>query len=514
MDQPNILWVDDEIDLLKPHILFLEEKGYQVTPSQSGTEALKLIENQYFNIVFLDENMPGMDGLETLQHLKEIQPEIPVVMITNNQEEKLMEEALGAHISDYLLKPVHPNQILISLKKNLDLNKLIVDKANFEYQKDFRNLSSEIETANSHETWVKLYKKMLRWEQSLERDPSGNMSDILHSQLIAANKCFADFIALNYPKWIAEKTGPCLSHQLYQERIVPELTQNTLVLLIDNLRYDQWMKITPSITPFFTIAKEEPYISILPTATHYARNAIFSGLTPLEMKNSHRSLWKDDLDQGGKNLNEAAFFKLQLERSSTSFSWQYHKISNAKQGQKLVKNFNNLKDHTLNFVVYNTIDILSHSKTEMEFMKELAPDDKAYRSITKSWFDNSPLMELLIAAKNAGMKVIVTTDHGTINVKQPMLVKSNKEVSTNLRYKTGKNIAVEGKEAIVVNDPNSFGLPSDSLSSNFVFATQDRFFAYPNSYNNYVNYYRDTYQHGGVSLEEMILPFVVLLPKM
>lgn len=513
MDQPNILWVDDEIDLLKPHILFLEEKGYCVTPSQSGLEALKLLREKTFHIVFLDENMPGMDGLETLQKLKEFQSDIPVVMITNNQEEQIMEDALGSHISDYLLKPVHPNQILLSLKKHLDLNKILVEKANLNYQKEFSVLSRELEMAENHEAWIALYKKMLRWEQSLEIDPSGNMMEILSNQKHAANKNFAKFIEEHYPIWISEKKGPCLSHSLYNEFIAPELSENTLVFVIDNLRYDQWMEIAPSISTYYTTAKETPYMSLLPTATQYARNALFSGLTPLEMKKNHPELWIDDLDVGGKNMNEEAFFKAHLERRGENFNWQYHKIGSAKNGKKLVQQFDQMKKNRLTWIVYNTIDMLSHAKTEMNFIKELAPDDKAYRSITKSWFENSPIMDLIIEAARAKMKVIITTDHGTINVKQPISVKSNKEVSTNLRYKTGKNLVVKDKDTLVINKPELFGLPSESLSSNFIFATQDSFFAYPNNYNNYVNYYKDTYQHGGVSMEEMILPFVVLQPK-
>jgi CheY-like chemotaxis protein len=513
MNQLNILWVDDEIHLLKPHILFLEEKGYLVSMCSSGYEAVKRIKNEHFNIVLLDENMPGMDGLETLGQLKELQPTLKVIMITNNQEERIMNDALGSKISDYLLKPVHPNQILLSLKKNLELPKIISEKATMDYQKEFGVLSSEIERAQTYQNWVDIYKKLMFWEETLEEDQSGNLSEILESQKFTANQYFAEFIEQNYPSWIQAKEAPVLSHQLYREKIRPELQKKTLLVVIDNLRYDQWRKIAPIIDLYYQIDREEVICSILPTATQYARNALFSGLTPLEMERQHPDLWKNEIDQGGKNNEEAAFFKAQLKRLGDSIKWSYDKISNQKQGQKFLSKMHQLKDNDLSILVYNTIDILSHAKTEMNVIKELAADDKAYRSLTKSWFENSPLLDIVKKASEMNLQLLLTTDHGTIRVKNPSIIKANKEVNSNFRYKLGSNLKSSDKEMVNVPDPTDYGLPVPSISSTYVFATSDRFFAYPNNYNQYINHYKDSYQHGGISLEEMILPFVVLVPK-
>jgi len=513
MNQLNILWVDDEIHLLKPHILFLEEKGYLVSQCNSGYEAIKRIENEHFNMVLLDENMPGMDGLQTLSQIKELQPTLKVIMITNNQEERIMNDALGSKIDDYLLKPVHPNQILLSLKKNLELPKIISEKATMDYQKEFGVLSSEIEAAQNHKDWVNIYKKLMFWEQTLEDEKSGSLSDILESQKLTANKYFAKYVEKSYPLWMKAQDAPVLSHRLYKEKIRPQLNKKTLLIIIDNLRFDQWRKIAPIVDQYYQIDQEEAFYSILPTATHYARNAIFSGLTPLEMEKQHPNLWKEELDEGGKNLEEDAFFKAQLQRLDDSIIWTYDKISNQRQGQRYLSKIYQLKDNDLNILVYNTIDILSHAKTEMNVIKELATDDKAYRSLTKSWFENSPLLEIIKRAADMDLQLILTTDHGTIRVKTPTMIKASREINSNFRYKLGSNLKASSKDSIRIDDPKSFGLSSVSLSSNYVFAIADSFFAYPNNYNQFINHYKDSYQHGGISLEEMILPFVVLYPK-
>lgn len=513
MNQLNILWVDDEIHLLKPHILFLEEKGYLVNGCNSGFDAIKRIENEHFSIVLLDENMPGMDGLETLKRIKEIQPTLKVIMITNNQEESIMNDALGSKIADYLLKPVHPNQILLSLKKQLEISKIISEKATVDYQKEFGVLSREIDEANSHKDWIDIYKKLMFWEETLEEDQSGNLSDILESQKSSANNYFSKFIKEQFPLWIKGIDAPVLSHRLYKEKVRPQLKKKTLLIVIDNLRYDQWRKIAPIIDQYYQINYEECFYSILPTATQYARNAIFSGLTPLEMQKQHPELWKEEMDQGGKNNEEAAFFKAQLNRLDDSISWSYDKISNQKQGHRYLSKMHELKDNDLNLLVYNTIDILSHAKTEMNVIKELASDDKAYRSLTKTWFENSPLLEIIKKAAQMELQLILTTDHGTIKVKNPSMIKANKEINSNFRYKVGSNLKAKNKECVLVNDSKAYGLAPLSLSTTYVFATSDKFFTYPNNYNQYINHYKDSYQHGGISLEEMILPFVVLYPK-
>ena len=517
MDRIKILWVDDEIDLLKPHILFLESKNYQVTTYNNGRDAIDAYEDGNFDIVFLDENMPGMSGLETLSEMKEKKSSTPVIMITKSEEEYIMEEAIGSKIADYLIKPVNPNQILLSLKKNLDHSRLISEKTTLDYQKEFRKIAMELAMVNSYEDWVELYKKLLFWELELENINDQSMFEILESQKVEANVQFGKFIERNYESWFEPKTDkPIQSHTLFRELVVPELVKKdkpVLFVVIDNLRYDQWKAMESVVANHYRLEKEIPYYASLPTATQYARNSIFSGLTPLEMEKQFPQFWKNDTDEGGKNLHEADFLTAHLRRLGLNIKQDYFKITNLAGGKKLADNFKSLKDNQLVTVVYNFVDMLSHAKTEMEVVKELASDDKAYRSLTLSWFKNSPLLEISQQAQKLGFKLIITTDHGTINVKNPSKVIGDKNTSLNLRYKTGRSLTYEDKDVYAVKDPKKIGLPTINMSSSYIFAKNDLFLAYVNNYNHYVSYYRNTYQHGGISLEEMIVPFLVFNPK-
>lgn len=514
MNNITILWVDDEIDLLKPHILFLQGKGYEVVTSQSGQDALEELREQFFDIVFLDENMPGISGLETLSEIKKYDVSIPVVMVTKSEEEYIMDEAIGSKIADYLIKPVNPNQLLLSLKKSLDNSRLISEKTTANYQQEFRKIAMDLSMVGTHQEWAELYKKLIYWELQLEQIEDSGMFEILESQKVEANSQFAKFVERNYREWFKGGDAPVMSHTLFRKGIQPELQNGkTLLVVIDNLRYDQWLAFEQNLGPHYKKKKESAYYSILPTATQYARNAIFSGLMPLEMERQHPDWWRNDTDQGGKNLFESEFLGAQLKRLGLDLNWEYHKISNLKQGKQLAQNFRSQKDNDLVVVVYNFVDMLSHSKTEMDVVKELASNDKAYRSLTLSWFMNSPLLEIIQQAQGLGMKLIVTTDHGTINVKQPSKVIGDRETSLNLRYKTGRSLTYEEKDVLASKKPQEIQLPNINLSSCYIFAKNDLFFAYPNNYNHYVSYYRNTYQHGGVSLEEMIVPFVVLEAK-
>ena len=514
MNKITILWVDDEIDLLRSHIIFLEKKNYLVTICKSGQEALNELIDSRFDIVFLDENMPGFSGLETLNEIKLIDSSIPVVMITKSEEEYIMEEAIGSKIADYLIKPVNPNQILLSLKKNLDHSRLISERTTANYQQEFRKIATDLSMVNSYQEWVDLYKKLIYWELRLEDTEDSGMFEILESQKSEANNLFGKFISKNYKSWFCNTDGPVMSHTLFKKLIQPEIKDKpTLLVVIDNLRYDQWLAFEDTINSFYKKTKEVPYYGILPTATQYARNAIFSGLMPSDMEKKYPQWWKNDTDEGGKNLYEAKFMGEQLKRLGLDLKWEYHKISSLKQGKSLSQNFKSQKDNDLTVIVYNFVDILSHSKTEMEVIKELASNDKAYRSLALSWFKNSPLLEIIQKAQTLGFKLIITTDHGTINVKHPSKVIGDKESSSNLRYKTGKSLSYEEKEVIAAKNPKEIHLPTINMSSSFIFAKNDFFFTYPNNYNHYVSYYRNTYQHGGASLEEMIIPFIVFEPR-
>jgi len=515
MGMIRILWVDDEIDLLKPHILFLEKKNYEVTKCTNGTDAIDLVDEKIFDIVFLDENMPGITGLETLTQIKQKQANLPVVMITKSEEEYIMEEAIGSKIADYLIKPVNPNQILLSLKKNLDHSRLVSEKTTSTYQQEFRKISMDLAMVNSYEEWSDLYKKLVHWELELENINDSGMLGILESQKSEANNQFYKFIKKNYQSWLTSNDKPTFSHTLFRDYVVPNLSDKRGVLwvIIDNLRYDQFRILEPFINNHYKKEEEHTYYSILPTSTQYARNAIFSGLMPLEMEKRYPNFWKNDTDEGGMNLFENEFLTAQIKRLGLTIKHEYYKITNLKSGKELADNFNGTKQNDLTAVVYNFVDMLSHSKTEMEVIKELAGDDKAYRSLTLSWFKNSPLFEIIQKAQNLGQKLIITTDHGTINCKRPTKVIGDKNISSNLRYKTGRSLSFEEKDVFAVSNPKDIFLPSVAINSPFIFAKEDLFFAYPNKYNHFVNYYKNTYQHGGVSLEEMIIPCSIYEPK-
>jgi len=515
MNAIKILWVDDEIELLKPHQLFLEKKNYTVSTCNNGAEAIEKVDEDNYDIVFLDENMPGLSGIETLSEIKAKLPNLPIVMITKSEEEYIMEEAIGAKIADYLIKPVNPNQILLSLKKNLDHSRLVSEKTTSTYQQEFRKISLDLAMVNTFDEWVDLYKKLVHWEIQLESIDDPGMLEILESQKNEANSQFFKFIQKNYQGWFEDEDKPLLSHHLFKEVIVPQISESngTLLIVIDNLRYDQLRVLEPIINNYYKKEEEIPFYSILPTATQYARNAIFSGLTPLEMEKKHPDYWKNDIDEGGKNLFENEFLTAQLERLNLDIKHEYYKITSMPKGRELAANFKGVKNNDLTVVVYNFVDMLSHSRTEMEMIKELASDDKAYRSLTLSWFKNSPLLEMIQKAQEYGLKLIITTDHGTINTKNPTKVVGEKNISANLRYKTGRSLSYDNKDVYAVKNPKDIHLPSAHMTSSFIFAKEDLFFAYPNNYNHYVKYYKNTYQHGGISLEEMIIPCVIMVPK-
>ena len=508
----RILWADDEIDSLKAHLIFLENKGHNITPVNSGNEAIEEFKTNSFDLVFLDENMPGISGLKALEEIKIWSPNTPVVMITKSEEEMIMEEAIGRQISDYLIKPVNPNQILMVIKKLLDGKRLISETNTLSYQQNFRGISNDLNNSMDLNEWIALFKKLNFWERQLEMSDE-NMYEIFDMQKEEANQLFSKYIDKNYIDILNDKEH-ITSHNLLKKELFPKLkNESYFLIVIDNLRYDQWLIIKPVIEELFNIEKEEIYCSILPTTTQYARNSLFSGLMPLEIKNKFPDKWVDEDENEGKNLHEEFFLNENLKRNSITGKFSYNKITNLTKGKKLLSNFNNLLENNLNTIVYNFVDTLSHARTEMEVIKELAEDESAYRSLTLSWFKHSPLYDMMKKMSESYSKVFLTTDHGTIRVKSPTKIMGPKQTNSNMRYKVSKNLSYNKKHVMESLNPHEIMLPKNNLSSSYVFARENNFFVYPNNYHQFATLYNDTFQHGGISLEEMLIPYVFLNSK-
>lgn len=539
MSNGLLLWVDDEIELLRAHIIFLEKKGYEVVTVTNGTDAIDQCRQKTFDLILLDEMMPGLSGLETLQSIKEISPATPVVMVTKSEEENIMDQAIGSKIADYLIKPVNPSQILLTLKKNIHRKEIVTEITQSGYQQSFQDIALQISDCKTYNDWMNVYKRLVHWELELSSTDS-SMTEMLNMQKEEANNGFAKYIKANYMNWVAPQQAgassanrgtlrlsqmrqapkntqadnedrPLMSMDIFKKKIFPMLDngEKVFMIVIDNFRLDQWRMLSQEIGDMFDI-DEQTYMSILPTATQYARNAIFSGLMPVQIAQMFPELWVDEDEEEGKNLNEEPLIRTQIERFRRRDTFSYHKINDSAGADKFLQKFNQLEANDLNVVVINFIDMLSHARTESKMVRELANDESAYRSITLSWFRHSVLADLFKLLSQSNYTVVITTDHGSIRASKPVKIIGDRNTNTNLRYKLGKNPNYNAKEVFVIKEPHKAQLPAPNLSTSYVFATGNSFFAYPNNYNYYVSYYKDTFQHGGISLEEMIVPLITL----
>ena len=512
MTTGHLLWVDDEIEMLRAHIIFLEKKGYDVTTVNNGNDAIEEFRKRNFDLVLLDEMMPGITGLETLQQIKEISPSTPIVMVTKSEEENIMDQAIGQKIADYLIKPVNPSQILLALKKNIHKKQIVTEVTQTGYRKEFQDIAMRIMDCSTLDDWKDIYRRLVRWELELSSADS-DMTEMLQMQKEEANNSFAKFVRKNYLSWVAPGTTqrPLMSPDIFKKCVFPAVNngEKVFLIVIDNFRYDQWRTLAQDIGEMFDV-NEDMYMSILPTATQYARNAIFSGLMPEQIERMFPDLWVDEDEEEGKNINEEPLVRTQIERYRRHDTFSYHKINDSAAAERLIERLGELKKNDINVVVLNFIDMLSHARTESKMVRELANNESAYRSITLSWFRHSVVGELLKALAQTDCTVIITTDHGSIRASKPIKIIGDRNTNTNLRYKLGKNLNCQSKDVFVVKNPHEAQLPAPNLSTSYVFATGNSFLAYPNNYNYYVSYYKDTFQHGGISMEEMLIPLVTL----
>ena len=509
----KILWADDEFDLLKPHILFLKAKGYEVHTVSNGRDALDALDHEPYSLILLDENMPGLSGLETLTRINQRHPDVPVIMITKSEEENIMNQAIGNRIADYLIKPVNPNQILLSIKKNLHSSELVAQQTTSGYQAEFQKISSMINMASGIDDWMEVYRQIVYWEMKLSGTDSA-MDEMLRMQKRDANSGFCKFVKREYGDWVSSENHPMMSHEVFRRRVFPLLDEGKKVcfVLIDNFRLDQWRMVQPLFAENFNI-EEELYTTILPTSTQYARNAIFAGLMPLQIAKLYPQYWVDEDEDEGLNRFEEQLIATQFERFRRKTKFTYTKINDSQGGDKFLSRFNEMKDEPLHVMVLNFIDMLSHARTESKMIRELANSDAAYRSLTESWFRHSSTLDIFRRMANEGYTLIITTDHGTIRVDNPIKVVGDRNTNTNLRYKVGKNLNYNPKQVYEMHNPARFGLPSPNVSSVYICACNEDFFSYPNNYNYYVQYYTGTFQHGGISLQEMLVPLVTLTPR-
>lgn len=514
-----ILWVDDEIENLKSNIIFLTEKGYEVTEATNGDDAVELIKKKEFGLVFLDEMMPGKGGLETLLEINEVSPSLPVVMVTKNETESLMEEAIGKKISDYLLKPVNPSQLLLVCKKFLESKRITGDTVSRNYIQEFNEITTTLSSELTYEDWVGVHTKMTNWEIELDLHPELGLKQTITEQRRDCNVGFSKFVEKNYLGWVNYKTDkPVLSNEVIEKYVIPELSENSSVFffVVDCMRLDQWLVMEKFLNNYYRMSKQY-YYSILPTATPYSRNAIFAGLFPSELEKHYPALWRSsDDDENSKNNFEKEFLRKLLERKKVKLrnELKYTKIMDSDFSRGVESKIMSYCNNHLNAIVINFVDMIAHSRSDNAILKEIAPDESAFRSLTSSWFEHSSFFGMLRQlSQKKNIKIIITTDHGSIRCLHGVKALGDRESSPNLRYKYGRNVKSDSRNSIMIKNPAEYKLPLRNGIVNYIIAKEDFYFVYPTDYHKYLNQYNDTFQHGGISMEEVILPVISLETK-
>jgi len=518
----NILWIDDEIELLRSHIIFLSEKGYEVDTVTNGEDAVSSVKDKDYDLIFLDEMMPGLGGLETLARIKDINQNLPVVMITKSEEETLMNEAIGGKITDYLTKPVNPSQVFLVCKKILEGKKISQQYAAKDYLQDFNQIARAFMNDMDFGEWLDIYLKLVNWDIELDNHPDIDLRQTLNDQKKEGNKEFSKFVERNYKSWtnsIGDNYTPTLTPEITSKYVIPHLQDeksSVFYFVIDCLRIDQWLVMEKLLTDLFKIEKDY-YYAILPTATPYARNSLFSGLFPSEIEKHYPQLWSSgDDDENSMNKYEKELLQFLLDRKKIKLrnELKYIKIIDPEVGRNFEQNILSYQNNHLTAVVVNFLDMIAHGRSDSDLLKEIAPDEPAYRSLTNTWFAHSSLyatFKALAGVKNA--KIVITTDHGSIRSLRGAKVLGDREASSNLRFKFGRNLKVDDKHAVYIKNPEDYKLPKRGVTISYIIAKEDFYFVYPTDYHKYLTYYKDTFQHGGISMEEMILPVITMEPK-
>jgi CheY-like chemotaxis protein len=514
-DKKKILWVDDEIDSLKSHLLFLEKKGFAVTPAMSGDDAILAVEKQAFDLVLLDEMMPGKDGLTTLEEIKDLRPHMPVVMVTKSEEESLMDDAIGSKIDDYLVKPVNPSQILLVIKRLLDSKKIIGSSSMRRYVTEINRFNQKLYGPLEPEDWHEAARIVAEWELELDASNDEGLKETHDGTKKEWNTEFTKYIQSTYQSWLDKDRRPLLSPDVVGRFVVPPLKskKQVLFIVVDCLRLDQWMMVEPLVAEFFDI-KRDYYYSILPTATPFARNALFAGMFPDDISNVYPENYRIQ-DEGSLNRFEDRLFADNLARHGLRFDKQikYVKVYNNTEGEELARRTADFYETPASAFVFNFLDILAHGRSNNVILKEIAGTEAAFRSLMRSWFVHSPLFSILKTFSERGFTVVLTSDHGSVLCQRGTMAHGRRTTSTNLRYKYGDNLKSDPKESLLIKKPGDWRLPMFSLATTYIIAKEDFYFVYPNNFNEMVRQFQNSFQHGGISLEEMIVPVATLTPR-